>query len=443
MPKFLGRLALVASLAIGLCTVVSAAATLPATANVDLHESYTLLRTTYYSKVDPQTLLDGARTALNAQLRKHGVKSELPAMRAGSDAAQNLDQIDRAILAAGRETHESIVALTYAAIEGMATSVHDRWTMFFTPKEYAAFNEALDPKDISGIGVLIQPGGKGKYISAFYVVPRTPADRAGIKSGDVFLSVDGKSTKGMKSKQAVSLLRGAPNTVVHLQIERDGKPLPAPIAITRSEVQPPTVIYKMLPQSIGYIYILAFGKDTPAEFDVALNRLQDAGARAYVLDLRNDGGGYVNSALDISAKFIQTAPIVMIEERGAHATTINADNEAIPPKPMTILVNAYTASASEITAGALQDDGVASLVGEKTFGKGVMQTLTPLPDGSAIKITTAHYLTPNHKDINLKGIEPNVVVAENKDARFGELRYDAQLQAAVALLEKKIADSKP
>ncbi len=107
--------------------------------------------------------------------------------------------------------------------------------------------------------------------------------------------------------------------------------------------------------------------------------------------------------------------------------------------PVTVLVNQYTASASEITAGALQDDGIATLVGSKTFGKGVMQTLTPLPDGAAIKITTAHYLTPNHRDINLRGIDPDLSVVENKDARFGEADKDSQLRAAISLLQKKIA----
>ncbi|MDP9111973.1 MAG: S41 family peptidase, partial [Candidatus Eremiobacteraeota bacterium] len=124
-------------------------------------------------------------------------------------------------------------------------------------------------------------------------------------------------------------------------------------------------------------------------------------------------------------------------------TTVTADNTAIDPKPMTILVNRYTASASEITAGALQDDGIGVLVGEKTFGKGVVQTLTNLPDGAGIKITTAHYYTPKNHDINLKGIVPDVPVVENRDGRFGEIGHDLQLQAALELLAKKLADVKP
>jgi carboxyl-terminal processing protease len=129
---------------------------------------------------------------------------------------------------------------------------------------------------------------------------------------------------------------------------------------------------------------------------------------------------------------------VTVEERGQHATTIDSDSDPSITVPTTVLVNQYTASASEITAGALQDDGISMLVGSRTFGKGVMQTLTPLPDGAAIKITTAHYLTPNRRDINLRGIDPDLAVVENRDARFGEVDSDAQLRAAVTLLQKKI-----
>jgi carboxyl-terminal processing protease len=214
-------------------------------------------------------------------------------------------------------------------------------------------------------------------------------------------------------------------------------------SIKREEVQPPTVVFRMLPGDIGYVWVTAFGKGTPSEFDTAISRMKDEGARALVLDLRNDGGGYVDSALTISSRFIANKALVTVEERGQHATTIEADNQASIALPVTVLVNQYTASASEITAGALQDDGIGELIGTKTYGKGVMQTLTPLPDGAAIKITTAHYLTPRHRDINLRGIDPDVRIEENRDARFGESDRDAQLRAAIALLQRKIAAAKP
>lgn len=408
----------------------------------DLRESYELLSTTYYSKVDAQKMLDGARQALTDETHKHGLRFVVPEFHDEGNIDANVSQIASTIAHMEAQTHEPSSLLTYDAIGGMAKSLGDRYTTFFTPEEYRQFNQALDPEKISGIGVLIQPDEDSKCIRAYYVVPGTPAEKAGFQSGDVFLSVDGVSMKGYTSDQATKILRGKPGTPVRIVAMRANKPL-GTVTITRADVQPPTVIYKMLPQQIGYIWVLAFGRETPDEFALALDRLQKANVRGYVLDLRNDGGGYVNSALDISSKFVVDDPLVTIEERGSHTTTIDSGATALPRKPMAILVNRYTASASEITAGALQDDGIGVLVGEKTFGKGVMQSLTALPDGAAIKITTAHYLTPKNRDINLKGIEPDFAVVENKDARFGEVDHDAQLQAAMNILTKKIADVKP
>jgi carboxyl-terminal processing protease len=408
-------------------------------ASGDLLQSYELLTTTYYSRVDIQTVLDGARKALNAEMQRRGATALLPAMHARTGAGENVSQIAAEIVRAQNATNEPETDLTYAAIRGMAGALGDRYTAFFTPDEYQKFNQALDPEKISGIGVLIEPDPATKYIRAFYVVPGTPADRAGLQSGDDFLSVNGASTKGLNQDEAVKLLRGAAGTVVNLHVQRGGSSL-GTLAVTRSDVQPPTVIYKMLADHIGYVAILTFGKDTPDQFAAALDRLDSQDVRGYVLDLRNNGGGYVNSALDISSKFINNDPLLTVEELGGKRVyTVQAPQTAVPPKPMTILVNRYTASASEITAGALQDDGIGVLVGEKTFGKGVMQSLTQLPDGAAIKITTAHYLTPKNRDINLKGIVPDFAVTENQNARFGDTTNDAQLQAAIAILTKKIA----
>ncbi|HET9393865.1 MAG TPA: S41 family peptidase [Candidatus Rubrimentiphilum sp.] len=408
-------------------------------ASGDLFQSYELLTTTYYSKVDVQGVLDGARKALAAEAAHRGVVVTLPVMRARASSGENVAQIAAEIARTETATHESETVLTYVAIGGMAKALGDQYTSFFTPEEYQKFNDALDPQKISGIGVLIEPDPATQYIRAYYVVPGTPADQAGILAGDDFISVNGTSTKGLKQEDAVKLLRGEAGTTVHLQVVRDGNPV-GTLAMTRTDVQPPTVIYKMLPGKIGYVAILTFGRETPDQFGAALNRLEDQGVRGYILDLRNNGGGYVNSALDISSKFINNNPLLTVEERGSHVYTVQAPQDALPAKPMTILVNRYTASASEITAGALQDNGIGVLVGEKTYGKGVMQSLTQLPDGAAIKITTAHYLTPKHRDINLKGIEPDFAVTENKNARFGDATNDAQLQAAISILTKKIAD---
>ncbi len=421
-----------------LCMAAAPAQTaLPNQVAADVGESYRLLTTTHYDAVDPQTLLAAASDALAGAARKRGATITPPALRVESERDATLSSLDAAIVASARAAHAAPSDFAYAAIDAMAKATNDRYTQFFTPAEFKAFNDALDPQRIGGIGVMIEPDQASGSVRISYVLPGTPAERAGLRVGDVIVAVNDTPTKGLNVEGVSGLLRGKAGTVVAVSLRRTEGP--SSVSITRENVQPPTVVFKMLPGGIAYLWIIAFGRATPAEFDTAIARLHQMGAKALVLDLRNDGGGYVNSALDITSRFIANKALVTVEERGQHATTIDADGNPSITLPVSVLVNQYTASASEITAGALQDDGIGMLVGAKTFGKGVMQTLTPLPDGAAIKITTAHYLTPNRRDINLRGIDPDVRVDENRDARFGEVDTDAQLRAAIALLQKKTA----
>jgi carboxyl-terminal processing protease len=413
---------------------------LPGPVAADVSESYRLLSTSAYQRVDPQALLAAAADGLVEYAHKHGITIAPPQLSVQGDPDATIADLDEAIAAAADTAQAPATDYAYAAIDAMAKSVGDRYTQFFTPDEFKQFYSALDPERISGIGVMIEPDPTTQLVRILYVVPGTPAENSGLRVGDVFTQIDGVSTHGLTVDAASKLLRGKAGTVVTIDVQREGV-APMAVSIKRQEVQPPTVVFRMLPGNIGYVYVIAFGKATPSEFDTAVARLKDQGAKAMVLDLRNDGGGYVNSALMISERFIANKALLTVEERGQHATTIQAENETSVAIPVTVLVNQYTASASEITAGALQDDGVGMLVGTKTFGKGVMQTLTPLPDGAAIKITTAHYLTPNHHDINLKGIEPDVLVDEPNDARMGVIDRDAQLRAAIILLQKKIAEA--
>lgn len=436
------QLAVSASLlCIALAAPARATDSLPPALAADVNESYRLLAKTYYKPVEQQALVDAARAALAGEAAKHHERVDVAAVH-GDDVEATLAQLDDAIAQTAASAHGEPTAYAYAAIDGMARVLGDKYTVFMTPDEYRSFNAALDPQRISGIGVLIAADSANGDISVSYVVPQTPAERAGLEAGDDIVSIDGVATKGMTTEAASKVLRGKAGSVVHLDVRRTSQPA-ANFAITRSEIQPPTVIGKMLPNGIGYLYVLAFGKDTPHQFDLALSRLQKQSARALVIDLRNDGGGYVDSALDMTSHFIARRPLLTVEQRGVPDETIDANAGTPYSVPVTVLVNKYTASASEIMAGALQDDGVAALVGTRTFGKGVMQTLTPLADGAAIKITTAHYLTPRHRDINLKGIDPDVVVDEPNNARFGDIAKDPQLRAAISFLQKKIASVKP
>ena len=425
--------------------------TLPASAAASAHlssveageisTSYTHLTTEFYQKVDAQVVLDSVRNALLLAMRTAGVKNaSLPQPKSMDVGDANVRTIEHEVEDAAQESHGkfTVAELSYVALDGMMRAVKDRYTVFLTPKEFAGLNQDLDGGDFGGTGIVIQVDDQTKEILVENVVPDGPADKAGVQQDDLITTIDGSATKGMTVQQASSKLRGKEGTSVTLGVSRDGTAV-TPITIMRAKIHQLSVYEKMLPGKIGYVDVTVFGRDTGTELETALGRLQQEGARALVLDLRDNGGGYLEAAVAVSSKFIPSGPIVSVESRASNITTLEADDTAIPPIPLAVLVNGYTASASEITSGAIQDSGVGTIVGTKTFGKGVVQTIYPMPDGSAIKITTARYLTPRNRDINHLGITPDVVVAENKHPQFGTPAKDDQLTQAVQLLDQKLA----
>ena len=431
--------ALVATL---LAPLSAPAAPLSSLDNTELENSYQLVTAEFYKKVEPQALLDGAHLGLVDFLKQNGIAAPaIPQAHATDDDAQNVHalqrEVDSAVTAYGAKL--TTRDFTYSAIAGMLASVHDRYTVFLSPKEYAALNEGLDGGNFSGVGIAIRVDDDTKYLSVSRVIPDGPAEKAGIQAGDIITSVDGKTTKGLTTDEDAKMLRGKEGTTVRIDIQRDGKPLDAPIAVVRAVIHEPSVYPTLLDNGIGYIQLQVFGSNTATELTDALTKLESQGAKAYILDLRNNGGGYLNAAIDVSSKFIASGAIVSVESRSGTNTEYDAEDVAIPSKPLAVLVNEYTASASEITSGAIQDNGVGELVGERTFGKGVVQTIHPLPDGSAVKITSARYLTPHGRDINQVGIEPDIVSPDPKKARLGDLATDTQMQAAVSYLERRLA----
>jgi carboxyl-terminal processing protease len=435
-----------AALALALLQVPSissaATASVSPTDEGEISTAYQHLTSDFYEKVDPQIVLDSVRTELLTAMRTAGVKNAtLPVMHSSDVAGANAKAIDNEVAQAMTESGKKISPhlLAYVALDGILNSVKDRYTVFLTPKMFAGLNEDLDGGDFGGTGIVIQIDDATKYITVSNVVPDAPADKAGIEQDDLIMTIDGKSTKGMTIQQASSHLRGKEGTSVSLTIQRAGAMLPDPVTIVRAKIHQLSVYGKMLPGKIGYVALTVFGKDTGAELNTALDRLQQQGARALIMDLRDNGGGYLQAAVEVSSKFIPSGPIVSVESRASNITTLEADDTAIEPLPLVVLVNRYTASASEITSGAIQDSAVGTIMGEKTFGKGVVQTIFPLPDGSAVKITTARYLTPRNRDINHLGITPDVAVDENKQAQFGNPARDDQLARAIQYLNDKIA----
>ncbi|HEY9085919.1 MAG TPA: S41 family peptidase [Candidatus Tyrphobacter sp.] len=434
--------ACIAALMTGPAAGAAPAAQLSSADMSEIAVSYQHLTSEFYQRVSPQAVLDSVRSDLLSTLRHAGVQhATLPGLRANGLADANVHAIDTAVEHAIREAgrRSSPHLLSYAAIDGMMRSVHDRYTVFLDPKEYAALNQGLDGGDFGGIGIVIQQDDQTHYITVSNIIPDGPADKAGLQQDDLIVSIDGISTKNMQPQQASLHLRGREGTTVSLGIERGGKLLSAPLSITRALIHDVSVFEKMLPDKIGYVELTVFGQNTGAELTSALNRLEQEGVRAIVLDLRDNGGGYLDSAISVSSKFIPSGPIVSVEERASNVTTWEADDTAISPLPLAVLVNGHTASASEITSGAIQDSGVGAIVGTRTFGKGVVQTIFPLGDGSAIKITTARYLTPHNRDINHLGIAPDINVAENSAPRFGDPSRDAQLRRAIQYLDDQLA----
>jgi carboxyl-terminal processing protease len=455
---------LVAALALSTARVPAATAAAPTTAisrvqSEELGTSYAHLVEDYYKKVDRQAALTGAHDALLAYLKANKVANpSLPTLKATDDDASNMRALEREVNTAVESYGSTLkpvdslgpaTQLTYAAISGVLSSVKDRYTTFLTPKQFADLNEGLDGTSFGGVGISYSLDEKTHVLHVENVIPDGPSEKAGLQPEDTIVAIDGKPTAQLlagatvleeQQKRVTKALRGEPGTKVMLTVERNGKPL-GPVAITRDTIRQPSVTAKMLPGQIGYVQLAVFGQTTGHELDTALKRLDGQGAKAYVLDLRYNGGGYLNAAVDVSSKFISSGPIVSVQSRAGTDTEYDAENTAIAPRPLAVLVNQYTASASEITAGAIQDSGVGTLIGTKTFGKGVVQSIWGLRDGSAVKITTARYFTPKGRDINSVGIEPEIKseLAKDQKIRLGDLKQDPQLVTAVNFVTSKLA----
>ena len=429
----------------------SAAAGVTQQQSEEITASYAYLLQDFYKKVDAQTVLSGAHASLITYLKSQGIKDpQIAAAKASTDDVNNVRELQREVNEAVTQygSKVSSTKLAYAAISGVLGSVKDRYTVFLDPKSYAELNEGLDGTSFGGVGLTYSIDDQTKNIHVENVIIDGPSDRAGLRSDDEISAINDKPVKDtiagapldVQQTRIQKLLRGDPGTKVKLQIVRGTTPVD-PITVTRETIKQPSVFAKLLPGDIGYAQLSVFGQNTGTELNAALSRLEQQGAKAYVLDLRYNGGGYLNAAIDVSSKFIASGPIVTVKSRAGQSTEYDAENIAITPRPLAVLVNAYTASASEITAGAIEDSGVGTLVGTKTFGKGVVQTIFPLRDGSAVKITTARYYTPNGHDINTIGIQPQIEAVIPKDVKIrpGYPDQDPQLQKALTFLQGKIA----
>jgi len=429
-------LSLVVTIAVLLGALASSPGSSPKLSNATketVDDAYSLMLNTFYRPIEKGTLERGAVSGIVRYERSHHKPSTADERVPGSGAVY----VERLIAQSSAKTGLPQKEVAYAAIAGMAGSAHDRWTVFLTPKDLQEFSAPLNPPSIFGIGALVDIDRKTRYAKTLFVIPHGPADGAGLQTGDLITSIDGVSTKGLAQRQVTGRLRGVRGSTVHVWAKAPSSTA-RELTIVRNAVRTPTVFFNVIPNtSVGYIYVSAFGRPTAAEFTEALRRL-DGRITSLVLDLRDDGGGYVQAAVSVASHFVQSGPIVSSITRDGSVVTLASDDERPEVDvPTAVLVNGYTASASEIAAGALQDTSAAVLVGSRTFGKGVEQTLSYLPDGSAIKITTARYLTPNNHDVNGIGLQPDrSCAAATKAQRLGS-NADPQLRCALSFLKRR------
>lgn len=404
---------------------------------IALEICYTTVMARYYQPVDPAALLAGARTGIVAYLTSRGVANpNVPLAPARADRYRAESEIDRDVALAvarygARVRTGELVAKT---IEGELAVLRDPYSVLFRPAAFKKFVGFLDGRPAAGIGAELDVDPQTHAVRVVDVFPGSPAESAGLAPGDVVTSIDGAPPPAATPAAVAAVLRGAPGTTVRLGIARDGAAR-EPLAIVRRVVTAPDATGRIVGGTVGYVRLRSFGAQSAQQLDAVLVTLR-ANARAYVLDLRANGGGYRDAAIAIASHFVR-GTVVTIAERGAKPTVFTA-KEAIAPlgAPLAVLVDGDTASAAEIVAGAVQDDKAGTLVGTRTFGKGLVQETFALPDGGAIKLTTARYLTPAGRDIDKVGITPDVVVGQPADAHPGEPGRDPQLDRALALLAR-------
>jgi len=322
--------------------------------------------------------------------------------------------------------------LVYGAIDGLVKAVGDPYTVFFKPKESEEFNQQISGS-FSGIGIEI--GLRDDILTVIAPIKNTPAAKAGLLAGDRITKINDQSTDGMKLDEAVSLIRGPKGSQVKLTIYRDKTKETKDITITRDVIKIPAVDWKLLDGNVAHVEIYTFNENVDSEFKKAAQEITESKADRIILDLRDDPGGLLDSAVNIAGYFLDTDKIVTIERfgDGTENQFRTQPKGQLKKYPLIVLINKGSASASEILAGALKDNRGVLIVGETSFGKGSVQEVTQLPQKASVKITIAKWLTPNGQSINDNGIKPDVEVQRTEDDIKAD--KDPQLDKALELIK--------
>ncbi len=326
--------------------------------------------------------------------------------------------------------------MVYGAVSGLVDSLGDPYTLFMTPKDTKDFDNAMSGT-LEGIGA--QLDSQSGIVTIVAPLKGSPAEKAGLLARDAIIKVDDVDVTTLRLDEVVTKIRGPKGTTVKITVIRPGKNDPVTVSVVRDAIHIPSVEWNLVKSEKGTIAVVAlnqFGDDAIPEITKAIESLPKD-IKGFVLDLRYNGGGYLDGATDLVSMFQKTGKVVSVERRGMPSEEHNVTGKTLlPDTPMVVLINAGSASASEITAGALKDSGRAKIIGTQSFGKGTVQEIIDLPGGSSLRVTTAKWLTPSGHDLAKKGITPDIVV--DRTAEDVKASKDPQLDAAVTwLLEKR------
>ena len=324
--------------------------------------------------------------------------------------------------------------------KGYINGLNDPYSVYYNKKETKELYESTGG-EYSGIGAVMSQNTETGVITLVQIYKESPAEKAGLKENDILYKVEGKEVTGKDLSKVVSKVKGEKGTTVELTVLRGEDAKEVTVTATRDTVQAQTIEYKMMDDKIGYIRVSEFDTVTYDQYKEALDDLEKQGMTGLVVDLRNNPGGSLSTVCDMLDLMLPKGLIVYTEDKNGKKTKMKSDEEHQFTKPLAVLVNGNSASASEIFSGAMQDSGKAKLVGTTTFGKGIVQSVIPLSDGTAVKLTVAKYFTPNGNDIHKKGITPDYEV-ELPDGQTSAVNIDraddTQLQKAQEVIAEML-----
>ena len=347
---------------------------------------------------------------------------------------RKLSRIDAIIHNNYYKTDVDDAAITEGLYRGMVAALEDPYSEYYSEEE---LNAVMDQTQgiYYGIGAYIGLDEELQIAKIVGVFDGSPAEAAGLREGDLILEVEGISTVGMSTTEVVTYIKGEEGTSVHVKFSRDGETFERDIV--RRKIESPTVTHEMKEDGIGYLRITEFDEVTVQQFEDALVDLRAMGMRGLILDLRDNPGGNVTTVLEIARQLLPEGLIVYTEDRDGNREEQKCDGSRQIREPLAVLVNGNSASASEILAGAIKDHGVGTLIGTTTFGKGVIQRIIDLRDGTAVKITISSYYSPKGNAIHEVGIEPDILCEFDTESYLAD-ETDNQLDRAMEFIRKKL-----